>query len=497
MASSEPDNHGTTPYADALLRHRDALRAPFMIPGHAAGAWGSTHRLIDFMGAEAVALDIPQLLPGVDLEADSPYAQSRELAARAWHAERTWFLTNGASQGNRMALIAARAFGDTIVAQRSSHSSFFDGLVVSGLSPRFVHPTIDPVHGIAHGVTAAQIDAALREATDAGAAASAVAIVSPSYFGAVADVGAIAEVTRRHGVLLIVDGSWGAHFGFHPEVPASPTELGADVVISSVHKLGGSFTQTAMLHVTASAPAELSSQLERAFRLTESTSPSSLLLASLDIARAELASNRAGLDASLAAARRARELVAASATLRLPDDDFLQHPDVVDLDPLHVAIDVRGLGLTGAEVKVRLGSEHGVFVEIASEHAIVALIGAGQDARPELLIDALEALATGRATDAEPVGPALQPPSPGEAMLTPREAYFAPSELVETAEAVGRISTDLLAAYPPGVPNVVPGERITAEAIDFLHAVTRRPSGYVRGAADPLVTHLRVVRESA
>lgn len=497
MTPRDPADQSATPYTDALLRHRDGLHGPFMIPGHSAGAWGSTDRLIDFMGAEAVALDIPQLLPGVDLEADSPYAESRELAAKAWHAERTWFLTNGASQGNRMALIAARAFGDTIIAQRSSHSSFFDGLVVSGLSPRFVHPTIDPVHGIAHGVTAAQIETALTQATDAETRVAAVAIVSPSYFGAVADVAAIAEVTRRHGVLLIVDGSWGAHFGFHPEVPASPTELGADVVISSVHKLGGSLTQTAMLHVTANAPAELTSQLERAFRLTESTSPSSLLLASLDIARAELASNRAGLDDSLAAGRRARELVAASSTLRLPDDDFLQHPDVIELDPLHLAIDVRGLGLTGAEAKVQLGSVHGVFVEIASEHAIVALIGAGQSARPELLIDALESMVTIEQKDAVAAEPAPHPPSPGEAMLTPREAYFAPSELVETPAAVGRISTDLLAAYPPGVPNLVPGERITAEAIDFLHAVTRRPSGYVRGAVDPLVTRLRVVRETA
>ncbi|MBX3093638.1 MAG: aminotransferase class V-fold PLP-dependent enzyme [Cryobacterium sp.] len=496
MAPSDPDQ-SATPYADALRRHRDGLRGPFMIPGHSAGVWGSTDRLIDFMGAEAVALDIPQLLPGVDLEADSPYARSRELAAQAWRAERTWFLTNGASQGNRMALIAAAAFGDTIVAQRSSHSSFFDGLVVSGLTPRFVHPTIDPVHGIAHGVTAAQIDDALDRARDAGAKAAAVAIVSPSYFGAVADVAAIAEAAHRHGVLLIVDGSWGAHFGFHPGVPASPTQLGADIVISSVHKLGGSLTQTAMVHVTPTAPAGLASQLERAFRLTESTSPNSLLLASLDIARAELASNRMGLEVSLAAARRARELVAASSVLSLPDDDFLRHPDVIALDPLHVAVDVRGLGLTGAEAKARLGAEHGVFVEIASEHAVVALVGAGQGARPELLVDALEALASDSATDAAASPPAPRPPQPGEAVLTPREAYFAPSELVAADAAVGRVSTDLLAAYPPGVPNIVPGERITAEAVAFLHAVTRRPSGYVRGAVDPLVAHLRVVRETA
>lgn len=496
IPSERKADQSTTPYADALLRHRDAVRAPFMIPGHSAGVWGSTRQLSNFMGAEAVALDIPQLLPGVDLEPDSPYAQSRELAALAWNAERTWFLTNGASQGNRMALMAVQSLGEVVVAQRSMHSSFFDGLVISGLSPRFVGPTIDPVHGIAHGVTPASIDAELQAAKDSGKTVAATAIVSPSYFGAVADVRGIAEVSHRHGVPLIVDASWGAHFGFHEEFPESPTVLGADIVISSVHKLGGSLTQTALLHATAGERGdELQSQLERAFRLTESTSPSSLLLASLDIARSELASNRAGLDAALDSARKARELIRRSEVLRLPDEDFLAHPDVISLDPLHLAIDIRGIGLSGMVVKSLLAQEHGVFVEIASETSVVALIGAGQDAQVGLLVDALESIAaSGASAVAVDPLPAPRPPSAGEAIMTPREAYLAPSELVPTEEAVGRISADLLAAYPPGVPNVVPGERIMKEAADFLRSVAVRPAGYVRGAADPLVQRMRVLR---
>jgi lysine decarboxylase len=368
---------------------------------------------------------------------------------------------------------------------------------MSGLAPRFVEPTIDPIHGIAHGVTPASIDAELRRAADAGVMVAAVAIVSPSYFGAVADVQGIAEVSHRHGVPLIVDASWGAHFGFHPEFPASPTILGADIVVSSVHKLGGSLTQTALLHVTAGEHgAELQSQLERAFRLTESTSPSSLLLASLDIARAELASNTAGLEAAVDAARTARELIGRSTLLRLPDADFLSHPDVIAVDPLHVAIDVRELGLSGITVKSRLAKDHGVFVEIAAETSIVALIGAGQRAQAAVLIDALERIASSSQPPVHGANPLPQPapPAAGEAVMTPREAYLAPSELVPAADAVGRVSADLLAAYPPGIPNVVPGERITRDAVDFLRAVATRPAGYVRGAADPLVQQMRVLR---
>jgi lysine decarboxylase len=297
-----------------------------------------------------------------------------------------------------------------------------------------------------------------------------------------------------------VDASWGAHFGFHPEFPESPTVLGADIVVSSVHKLGGSLTQTALLHLTAGEHGgELQSQLERAFRLTESTSPNSLLLASLDIARAELVNNTAGLEAALDAARTARELVNRSPVLDLPDEDFLRHPDVIAVDPLHVAIDVRALGLSGVVVKSLLAKEHGVFVEIAAETSIVALIGAGQRAQVPLLIDALESIgaSTASATPATreniPSQP-LTPPAAGVAVMTPRDAYLAPSELVPTADAVGRISADLLAAYPPGIPNVVPGEQITKEAADFLRSVAQRPSGYVRGAADPRVERMRVIR---
>jgi lysine decarboxylase len=298
-------------------------------------------------------------------------------------------------------------------------------------------------------------------------------------------------------VPLIVDASWGAHFGFHPEFPESPTVLGADIVVSSVHKLGGSLTQTALLHLTASKHGgELRSQLERAFRLTESTSPSSLLLASLDIARAELVNNTAGLDAALDAARMARELVSHSPVLELPDADFLSHPDVIAIDPLHVAIDVRGLGVSGAEVKSLLAQEHGVFVEIAAETSIVALIGAGQRAQVPLLTDALEAIGASHGATAGGIARQmpLTLPAAGAAVMTPRDAYLAQSELVPAADAAGRISADLLAAYPPGIPNVVPGERITDEAVDFLQSVARRPSGYVRGAADPLVQQVRVLR---
>lgn len=466
-----------------------------MIPGHSAGRWNQHSRLAQFFGSDVLELDIPQLLSGVDLESDSPFADARSLAAEAWSARTTWFLTNGASQGNRMALMALRALGDTVVVQRSSHSSLFDGLTMSGLAPVFVQPTIDAVHGIAHGVTAQSVDSTLAQLAAEGVTPAAVAIVSPSYFGTVADVAAIAQVSHRYGVPLLVDASWGAHFGFDESLPLSATTQGADIVVSSTHKLGGSLTQSAMLHLCEGDVAdELEPLLERAFRLTESTSPSSLLLASLDIARSQLAADRDDMRASLAAAEQLRSAVDAEPMLAIPDDYFLTLPGVIDLDPLHVVIDVRGLAMLGGEVRARLAREHGVFVEIATSTAIVALIAPGQPADPEVIIRALRALAEQprRASSATAIDTAL--PAPGVPVMTPRQAYLAATEWVDVEHAAGRVSADMLAAYPPGVPNVVPGETITAEALQFLARALAAPGGYVRGLSDPSMRRLRVVQ---
>lgn len=483
-----------TPYADAVRRHAASLTGAYMIPGHSGGLWNSNSRLAQYFGHEVLQLDIPQLLSGVDLEADSPFAEARALAAEAWAAKTTWFLTNGASQGNRMALMALRALGDVLVVQRSSHSSLFDGLTMSGLTPAFVNPTIDMVHGIAHGVTAANVESALAELSAQRVMPAAVAIVSPSYFGTVADVSAIAEVVHQYGVPLVVDASWGAHFGFHDDLPLSPTEQGADIVVSSTHKLGGSLTQSAMLHLCDGGFVdELEPLLERAFRLTESTSPSSLLLASLDIARSQLASDADDVEASLHAAARLRSAVEAEPRLALADEHFLSLPDVVGIDPLHVVIDVRDLAMTGGEVRARLAREHGVFVEIATSTAIVALIAPGQPADPDVIVDALRALAE-RADD-RPATFTLETelPAAGVPMMSPRQAYLASTEWVALEHAEGRVSADMLAAYPPGVPNIVPGETITAEAVAFLERALRSPGGYVRGLSDPTMRRLRVV----
>ncbi|MFF9982448.1 aminotransferase class I/II-fold pyridoxal phosphate-dependent enzyme [Streptomyces erythrochromogenes] len=474
------------PYAEAVLRHagRDWLR--LNVPGHAATP-GSD--LAGFFGARITALDFPPLLDGIDLGPDTPLDRALELAAEAWGARRTWFLTNGASQGNQIASMVAPALGRTLVVQRSVHSSVIDGLVLSGLDAVFVQPSVDPGQGIAHGVTASDVAAALERTPNAAA----VYIVSPSYFGAVADVRAIADAAHAAGVPLIVDEAWGSHFGFHPAPPARALSLGADLVTSSTHKLAGSLTQSAMLHLAEGPFADrLEPLVDRAFRLVQSTSASALLTASLDLARRSLVADAEATGGSVGAADRVRSAVRALGRFTVVSDGFHVFPDIVGADPLRIAIDTRAGGITGHEARSRLFRDHRIMVEVATDAAIVAVIGAGSAPDTDRFVEALHTLPSPLGYP-DGAGGVLRLPEPGATKLTARDAFLSPTRVVAAEEAVGRISADTLAAYPPGIPNVLPGEVITAEVVRFLQRTAAAPNGHVRGALDPGVKRLRVV----
>ncbi len=490
------------PYAEALQEFAGRGPIQLMVPGHGGTDAAMSTGLADFIGERALHLDIPMLIDGVDLEADSPFDEAVALAADAWGARRTWFLTNGASQANRTVALAVRGLGENVLSQRSAHSSFSDGIVLAGLHPSYVLPNVDTRNGIAHGVSPAALEKALRDARDQGRPASAVYIVSPSYFGSVADVRALSEIAHSHGAPLIVDGAWGPHFGFHPRLPESPARLGADLVVSSTHKLAGSLTQSAMLHLGDGPFADVLEPLvERAFGMTASTSSSALLMGSLDVARRSLATNEDAIGASIVTACRFRDLIAADDRLRDVGETFDTYDDIVDTDLLRVPIDLSATGLSAHWVRDQLIGGHDIYFEMSTATTLVAVIGAGKtpdvDAVYRALVDVIESDAAEQARTDESAAedfPAL--PAPGRMRMLPRDGYFAATEVVPAAEAIGRVSADALAAYPPGVPNVLPGEEITPETVAFLDAVSSSPTGYVRGAVDSSLTRFRVIVES-
>ncbi|MBL3687609.1 amino acid decarboxylase [Leucobacter zeae] len=500
VAADRLARHQATPYADALDRYVDRNPVQLMVPGHGGTDRGISGRLADFLGDRTLALDIPMLIEGVDLEEGSPFEQALELAADAWGARRTWFLTNGASQANRTAALAVRGLGDRIVAQRSAHSSFSDGVLLAGITPSYVFPSVDAEHGMAHGVSPAALDAALTAAEAEGRPATAVYVISPSYFGSVSDVRGLSDVAHAHGAPLIVDGAWGPHFGFHPELPESPARLGADLVISSTHKLAGSLTQSAMLHLGDGPFADrLEPLIERAFAMTSSTSTSAIMRASLDIARHALMTGEEAIGRSVAEAQRFRDMLRADARFGVVSDAFDRFDDIVDTDLLRVPIDLTATGVSGHWLRQRLIDSNDLHFEMATATSLVAVIGAGKTPDFDFVMRALvaavesEEAAQERAANADAAPfPAL--PAPGPFRLSPRDGYFADTEVVAAADAVGRVSADTLAAYPPGIPNVLPGEEITDQTVAFLQAVASSPTGYVRGAMDPGVARFRVVR---
>jgi arginine decarboxylase len=484
------------PYLDALLSFAARRPRRAMVPGHKGGlaadrGWRTA------VGDDALALDLPTLIEGVDVGVGgrtSPYELARRLAADAWGARRTWFLTNGASQGNVAACLAIAQRGDRVVVQRSVHGSTIDGMVLAGLSPTFVAPEIDTELGIAHCVLPSALDAALAATPGAAAAI----IVSPTYFGAVADVRGLARVAHARGVPLIVDEAWGAHLAFSDDLPEDALAAGADLVVSSTHKHAGSLTQSAMLHLGASAHFDAGG-IDHALRLVSSTSPSSLLLASLDASRRQAAIHGADLLAQAVA-----ELVAVRRAIRgvhgleVIDERLVGSFGVAAIDPLRVCVDVRGTGLSGHELARHMRHGDDVHLELCGEHVVVAVFGLGESvARSGAeLVESLERACARLPRASRPmavVRPAHAPPW-GQAALSPRAAFLAARERVPIAVAEGRIAAECLAAYPPGIPNVIPGERLTERNLANLRR-TLESGGVVRGAADATLRTLLVVAE--
>ena len=490
----EPSEQPTAPYLDAVIAY--AFRGPgrFHVPGHKGGP-GADPGLRKAIGIDALAADVPQDIHGIDLgPSPTPYERAERLAAEAFGAARTFFLTNGATQGNHALCLALAPLGARIVAQRNSHASIVDGLVLSGGVPSFVAPEYDGELGITHCVTPAALEAALRAAPDARAAL----IVSPTYYGMAADVAGCAEVAHAAGVPLVVDQAWGPHFGFHEDLPPTALSQGADAMLTSTHKIAGSLTQSAMLHVAHGGRVDAGA-VARALRLLRSTSPSSLLLASLDGARRQLALHGEQLLwETLQAIAVAREKLETIPGIALVDASLIGRMGVAGYDPLRIVLDVRGTGRTGYEIADALRRSYDVHAELPMQATVVFVVGLGESAAAlrRLAGDIDEVVK--RLSEPGATAP-LIPPAASlgyEVVIAPRDAFLGQAELVAVDHAIGRISCESIASYPPGVPALLPGERISAETIAYLRELAAS-GARLHGASDPDFQTINVLAEGS
>jgi arginine decarboxylase len=485
QAGGEP---GETPYLDALVSYRDRSPHCFNVPSHKAGRFAPP-KLVEAVGPLALGLDIPPLIPGIDSGPDpTPLERSQRLAAEAWGASRTWFIDHGGSGAVHAALLAARQLGSKVLIQRNVHSSAISGLILAGLDPIFVHPEVDDDLGVAHCVSSQSLTRELAAHPDVAV----VFLLSPTYYGTSANVRELIGEVHAAGKAVILDEAWGAHFSFSTLLPDAAIGLGADLVISSTHKMAGSLTQSAMLHLGREPRGFDERVVDRAVTALESTSPSALLEGSLDAARAWMATR--GEEAIARTHRAVPELHGQIRELGLEvlDRACIGHHAISDIDLLRVCIDTRPLGIDGRRLGDALQAR-GVFPELVGHNTVVAILSPGEDKdHMQVLVDGLRDSVRDATPHASDGSPRLPLPSPGQTVMTPREAWLGPADRVKLREAVGRVSTDTLAVYPPGIPNVLPGEVITTQIVDFIED-SLTAGAFVRGNPDRTLSTVNVV----
>jgi arginine/lysine/ornithine decarboxylase len=490
-----PASHdqSTSPIADGLRDYwrREALS--FSIPAHAGG-----RRVVPeaarWCGMEAFRADLP-MSHGLDTRDRAWELQktAQGLFSEAVGADETLFSTNGSSMSARVAMLAVAGPGETIVMARNGHKSAFAGLVMSGARPVYVRPEYDETLELTHGIT----PAALEAAVDAHPEARAAMVFTPTYYGVTCDVAALAALCHERGIPLVTDDAWGLDHAFSRQLPPSAIECGADLAIGSVHKSLTGLSQTSVLSVQGELIDR--ERLQRVFELEETTSTSALLLSSIDGARAQFVRDGEALIAhAIAMAQRLREQLDAVEGLDVvPAERLVGGPAATAADPTHVIVELAGLGLTGYEVDDRLRDEHGIDVELADHRRLMALVTYAHDeADVDRLADALKQLADERGG----AGGELELLGTGEDLETeqamlPRDAFFAASEMVRVRDAPGRISSDLVVPYPPGVPVLAPGEVITEAIVEPLERFTAL-GGFVEGATDQSLERFRVVTSS-
>jgi arginine decarboxylase len=495
---TNPRSQSETPLLTALCKCVGENHAPFYTPGHKKGV-GISQKLVDAFGKKVFAADLAELTELDNLFApEGVIAKAQELAADAFGAAHTWFLVNGSTCGIEAAILATCGTGDKIILPRNVHSSAIAGLILSGAMPIFVNPEYDSILDIAHSITPESVAVALQKHPDA----KAVLMVYPTYYGVCGDVVAIAKITHSYNIPLLVDEAHGAHFAFHPELPISALKAGADICVQSIHKTLGAMTQASMLHLQGSRVDR--DRITKALQLVQSTSPSYILMASLDAARSQIAlQGKELLSYTLHLASIAHQ--------RISEIPGLSVLDLSDFNSLNTAQDrtrltirVWELGLTGFAADEILETEFGIRSEFASPQHVTFIISLGNtSADIEKLVQGFIKLA--QRYENNYLFPKHKVEKSinifnieNESVMSPRQAFFAATETLELEKIYhtlinrNRICAEIICPYPPGIPVLMPGEIITQDAVNYLQKI-KASGGFITGCSDTNFQTLKVV----
>jgi len=485
-------DHSRVPMLEALEEFRRRGDVSFGAPGHRQGR-GVDPRVLEVMGAGVFASDVLSL-NGLDDRRQSGgfLEQAQDLMADAVGAEHTFFSTCGSSLSVKSAMLAIAGPGEKLLISRNAHKSVISGVIVNGTWPVWVHPHFDDERQLAHPPEPDDVRQALQAHPDA----TGMLLITPTDWGTCADIRGVADVCHEHDIPLIVDEAWGAHLPFHEGLPAWGMDADADITVTSVHKMGAAVEQSSVFHLQGDRvdPTVLKQRED----LLGTTSASSLVYCSLDGWRRQMVEHGHDLlEAALGLAQQVRERIAAIDGLDRMGAEAVGPGAAFDLDPLVHTIDVRQLGISGFQAAEVARSRHHVDVGASDSHRITARFthSDGPDTA-DALVSCLEAIAR-EAEGLERPAPVVLPSPRGlelDTVMRPRDAFFAEVEQVPFADAVDRVAAEMVSPYPPGVPVIAPGERVTSEVVEYL-ATAVAAGALIPEAADPELKTLRVVAD--
>lgn len=481
-----------TPLLAAMKKYVDDKVLPFHTPGHKQGR-GMHTALSGILKSDALALDLALMAELDDLhEPHGCIKDAQDLAAKLYGADHSYFVVNGTTGGIYAMILTVAGPGEKIIVPRNAHRSIIGGMLLSGAIPVFMHPEVDHELGLAMGVSPATVENTLQQHPDA----KAVLIINPTYYGVATDLKRIVEIVHERKIPVIVDEAHGPHLKFNSALPMQALDAGADICAQSTHKIIGAMTQCSMVHCRNGLIDV--NKLKAMLQLVQSTSPNYLLMASLDVARMQMATQgHELLGKTVELAKWARQEINNIPGLYCFGEEKIGEPGVHSLDHTKLTVTVKGLGLRGAEAERILRQQFKIQPELSDMYNVLFLITIGDTQKEvEIMVDALRTMAVEHSTDKEVslhhVYKEIAYPKAPEQAMSPRSALFGRTKRVHFKEAAGHISAEIVTFYPPGIPLICPGEYITDEIIEYCLKL-QEAGLHISGPEDYLLTTIKVV----
>jgi arginine/lysine/ornithine decarboxylase len=478
-------NQNKTPIADALAAVISARIVPFDVPGHKRGR--GNRELTEFLGEKCMSVDVNAMKPLDNLcHPVSVIREAEELAADAFGASGAVFMVGGTTSAVQAMILSTCKKGDKLILPRNVHTSVISALILCGATPVYVNPQIDKRLGISLGMSLGDLEAAIRQNPDA----KAVLVNNPTYYGVCSDLSGITQLAHSVNMRVLADEAHGTHFYFGEDMPVSAMAAGADMAAVSMHKSGGSLTQSSLLLTGGSVNAHYVRQI---INLTQTTSGSYLLLSSLDISRNNLAINgRAIFRRVVDMAEYARGEINRIGDYDAYSRELINGDTVFDFDRTKLSVNTLGIGLAGIEVYDILRDEYDIQVEFGDIGNILAYISVGDtDKNIERLVSALADIRRLYKRDRsgmleyEYISPVV--------LTTPQEAFYAEKESVPLEQTLGEICAETVMSYPPGIPILSPGEQITKEIIGYIE-YAKEKGCFLTGPEDLTVSRLNILK---